>query len=185
MRKYGQDGFFHLTYVELKHQRGEHNQVCANDFQCLIWIFWVCRLSRAWYNVDCSQLMSLFDRFHFSWSTWHCGASSSDKSPAHNSANHFWHVRSVIAPSLYTAQIIFWVSVVFFLTLETLFWVRQGKHGWKYYRVKEGWGNQCNFFFLCGRMSSPNDELKPLQDYYLYLRQCKKRGFNQKACIWH
>ena len=36
----------------------------ANDFQRLIWIFWVCRLSLLCrYNVDCSQLMSWFDRY--------------------------------------------------------------------------------------------------------------------------
>ena len=39
MRKYGQEGFFRLTYVESKHQSGEHNQTGANDFQRLIWIF--------------------------------------------------------------------------------------------------------------------------------------------------
>ena len=55
--------FFCLTYVEPKHQSDEHNQAGANDFQCLIWIFWVCRLSPAWYNVDCSQFMSRFDRY--------------------------------------------------------------------------------------------------------------------------
>ena len=38
MRKYGQEGFFHLTYVEPKHQSNSHNQAGANDFQCLIWI---------------------------------------------------------------------------------------------------------------------------------------------------
>ena len=27
----------------------------------LFWIFWVCRLSPMWYNIDCSQLMSWFD----------------------------------------------------------------------------------------------------------------------------
>ena len=41
----------------------EHYQAGANDFQHLIWIFWVCQLSPAWYNVDCSQLMSQFDRY--------------------------------------------------------------------------------------------------------------------------
>ena len=39
MWKYGQEGFFLLTYVEPKHQSDEHNQAGANDFQCLIWIF--------------------------------------------------------------------------------------------------------------------------------------------------
>ena len=37
-RKYSQEGFFHLTYVEPKHQNDEHNQAGANDFQRLIWI---------------------------------------------------------------------------------------------------------------------------------------------------
>ena len=39
MRKYGQEGFFCLPYVEPKHQSNEHNQADANDFQHLIWIF--------------------------------------------------------------------------------------------------------------------------------------------------
>ena len=29
----------------------------------LIWIFWACWLSLVWYNIDCSQLMSWFDRY--------------------------------------------------------------------------------------------------------------------------
>ena len=63
MRKYGQEGFCHLTYVEPKHLRDVHNQAGANDFHRLIWIFPVCRLSPVWYNVDCSQLISRFDRY--------------------------------------------------------------------------------------------------------------------------
>ena len=39
MRKYDQEGFFHLTYVEAKHQSDSHTQAGANDFQCLIWMF--------------------------------------------------------------------------------------------------------------------------------------------------
>ena len=39
MWKYGQEGFFCLTYVEPKHQRDSHNQAGAHDFQFLIWIF--------------------------------------------------------------------------------------------------------------------------------------------------
>ena len=49
---------FFFTYVELKHQSDEHDQAAANDFQHLIWIFWVCWLSSVWYNIGCSQLMS-------------------------------------------------------------------------------------------------------------------------------
>ena len=63
MRKCGQEGFFHLTYVEPTHQREEHNQAGANDFHRLIWIFSVCQLSPTWCNADCSQLMSPFDRY--------------------------------------------------------------------------------------------------------------------------
>ena len=39
MRKYSQEGFFYLTYVDSKHQSDSHNQASANDFQRLIWIF--------------------------------------------------------------------------------------------------------------------------------------------------
>jgi hypothetical protein len=52
--------FFSLTYIELKHQSNEHNQAGTNEFWNLIWIFWICQLSPAWYNVDCSELMSQF-----------------------------------------------------------------------------------------------------------------------------
>ena len=38
-QKYSQEGFFHLTYVEPKHQSNSHNQVGTNDFQRWIWIF--------------------------------------------------------------------------------------------------------------------------------------------------
>ena len=29
----------------------------------LIWVFWICRLSPKWQNIDCSQLISLFDHY--------------------------------------------------------------------------------------------------------------------------
>ena len=45
----------------------------------------------------------------------YCGASSSKKSPAGNFANHFWHVRSVTAPSPYTAQVFVSVALLPFL----------------------------------------------------------------------
>ena len=41
------------------------------------------------------------------------GASSSKKSPARNFTNHFWHVRSVTAPSPYTAQLFLHFCCVF------------------------------------------------------------------------
>ena len=67
--KYGQDGFFfRLTYVEPKHQSDQHNQAGANDFQRLIWIFWICCLSPAKYNVDHSQCLDLI-AINFNWST--------------------------------------------------------------------------------------------------------------------
>ena len=62
--------FFHLTYVEPKHQSDQCNQVGANDFQHLICIFWVCWLSPWWCNGDCSQLMSLFDGYQFQQVYW-------------------------------------------------------------------------------------------------------------------
>ena len=36
MRKYGQEGFFRLIYVEPKHQSDKHNQAGANDFQHVV-----------------------------------------------------------------------------------------------------------------------------------------------------
>ena len=53
--------FFSVNLCEKpKHQSDGHNQTSANDFQSLIWMFWVCW---SWYSVDCSQLMSWFDHF--------------------------------------------------------------------------------------------------------------------------
>ena len=46
---------FSSTYLEPKHQGNQHKQAGSNDFQCLVWIFSVCRLSLVWYGVDCSQ----------------------------------------------------------------------------------------------------------------------------------
>ena len=45
-----------------------------------------------------------------------CGALSSEKSPAWNFTNHFWHIRSVTAPSPYTAQTIFVFQLYFYLS---------------------------------------------------------------------
>ena len=52
----------------------------------------------------------------------HHEASSSEKSPAQNWSNHFWHIRSVTAPSSHTAHIFFFflVSVVIFTFLEII-----------------------------------------------------------------
>ena len=71
MWKYGQGGFFHLTYVEPKYQSDEHHQAGTNDFQCSIWIFCVGWLSPKWYNVDCSQLMSRSDHYQLQL-VYHC-----------------------------------------------------------------------------------------------------------------
>ena len=57
-----------LILFSLKHQSDEHNQGGANDFQHLIWIFWVCQLSLMWCHIDCSPLMSWFDHYNFNWS---------------------------------------------------------------------------------------------------------------------
>ena len=65
MWKCCQEGFFCLTYVDPKHQSDWHTHAGANDFQCLIWIFWICQLSPTWYNGDCSKLMSWFDHYQF------------------------------------------------------------------------------------------------------------------------
>ena len=42
---------FHSTYMEPKHESDEHNQASENDFQHLIWIFWVCQRSPMWYTI--------------------------------------------------------------------------------------------------------------------------------------
>ena len=112
MWKYGQ-GFIRLAFVESKHQSDEHDQAGADDFQHLIWIFWVCRLSPVWYNIDCSQLMSQFDRCQLQLVYLTMEHSSSKKPLAWNFTNYFWYVQSVTEPSPYTAQIFFYISVAF------------------------------------------------------------------------
>ena len=80
----------------------------------MIWIFWYVWLSSVWlFSINVS-IWSL------SASTVlpDCGASSSEKSLAQNFTNHFWHVQSVTAPSPYTAQIFFCISVAFLLFLK-------------------------------------------------------------------
>ena len=62
LQKYDQEGSPtspSLIYLEQKHQSVEHNQAGANDFQYLIWIFWVCWLPPEWYNIDSSQCLDL------------------------------------------------------------------------------------------------------------------------------
>ena len=51
--------------MEPKHQSDEYNQAGADDFQHLIWVFWVYWLSPVWHNVDFSQLMSQFELYQF------------------------------------------------------------------------------------------------------------------------
>ena len=55
--------FFSLNLCETQTLNNQHIQAGANDFQCFLWIFWVCWLSPMWYNVVCSQLMSQFDGY--------------------------------------------------------------------------------------------------------------------------
>ena len=101
MKIHGRD-FFHLTYVEPKYQSDEHNQTCANDCQCLIWILWY-RLSPVECNTGCYQLTSQFDhhRFQLVYPT-------SEHHPARNlSMKSLLILGSVTAPSPYTAHIFF------------------------------------------------------------------------------
>ena len=73
----------------------------------LIWIFWVCWLSPAWYNVDCSQLMSQFDCQQLLYLT-----------VKHHPVRNLQHQTSqttfdTFDQSPYTSQIFFCISVVF------------------------------------------------------------------------
>ena len=63
----GQEGFFCLAYEKSKQHNNEHNQGGANDIQSLIWIFWICQVSPAWYNIDHSQYLHLIT-INLSWS---------------------------------------------------------------------------------------------------------------------
>ena len=81
----------------------QHNQAVANDFQCLIWILWVCQLSPVGVTFTALHYCIYLTAVNFT-GLLDCAMSSSEKSPAQNSANHFWHLQSVTAPSSYTAQ---------------------------------------------------------------------------------
>ena len=76
MQKYRQEGFFCLTYVEPKNQS---DQAGANDFHCLIWIFWVCWL---WYNINLFSISVSIWSLSISTALTYGGAVSSKKSPA-------------------------------------------------------------------------------------------------------
>ena len=49
--------FFLLNLCRTQISKWLTCQSGADDFQHLIWIFWVSQLSPMWYNIDCSQLM--------------------------------------------------------------------------------------------------------------------------------
>ena len=69
MWKYGQEVFFHLTYVEPKHQSDSHDQAGANDFQHLSGYFeYVDYLP---YGTTLIVLNYCFDlmAINFNWST--------------------------------------------------------------------------------------------------------------------
>ena len=111
-QKYNQG--FHLTYAKtINITTNKHNQADANDSQCLIWMIWVCWLSPTWCTV-CSQLMSLFDHYKLplTYPTLE-HPPAMDKSPAWNFSNHFWHIRSVTAPSYTVHNFPFRVSIAF------------------------------------------------------------------------
>ena len=102
-----------------------------------------------WYNTVFSWCLSLI-AINFNWSTqpW---SISQWKSLPWNFRNHFWHVQSITAPSLYTAQTFSCISVVF--TFPAII-----KHnGWK-----------CCFFFpyvLSIKMATP--KLTNLLSFFL------------------
>ena len=88
MWKYGQ-GFYHLTYVEPKHRSNEHNQAGANDFQHLIWKFWVC-VSYLLCGTTLIVLNVLIWLLSTSTGLSNHGVLSSEKTPARNFTNHFF-----------------------------------------------------------------------------------------------
>ena len=107
---------FFLNLCGTQTSKGLHNQTGAKDFQCLIWVFWVCRLSPTWHNVDCSQLMSQFDCYQLQMVIAPWGALSSKKSPAQNFANHFWQGWCLISHSsfsIHCTNLFFFFEVVF------------------------------------------------------------------------
>ena len=112
--------------MEHKHQRNKHNQTGANDFQHLIWIFWVCQLSPSWYNADCFQLMSQCDHYQvqlvYSITEHHTVRNLQHKT----SQNTFDTLDQSQHLSSYTAQIVFVFQGVF-----NLFFVIINHNWWK------------------------------------------------------
>ena len=103
MQKYGQEGFF---FSSLSWNWNIEVMNISTLVQMIFdtWFGWVCWL----FSVNVliwllSTSTSLPDH----------GVSPSEITPARNVASCFWHVQSVPAPSLYTAQLFFWVSVAF------------------------------------------------------------------------
>ena len=115
MWKYDHEGFFHLTYVETKHQSDEYNWDGAKDVQCLIWIFWVCQLSPTWYNVDCSQCLELIT-INFNWSTQWWSIVQQEISSM-KLCKPLWHIQSVTVPSSYTTNLFLHHSCIFINTI--------------------------------------------------------------------
>ena len=110
-------GFFHLTYVEPKHQSNSHKQACANDFRQLIMIHWVCWLSPVGYIADYPQLMSWIWPLAISTGLPKCGERSNEKSPVRNIKNHFAEVWLLIAPSPHVAWTLCFSALSSFLKL--------------------------------------------------------------------
>ena len=72
-----------MTFTSL-----QHNQAVANDFQGLIWMFWVCWLSPVGITFTTLHYCLYLTAVNFT-GLLDCGMSSSEKSPAQNSANTF------------------------------------------------------------------------------------------------
>ena len=107
---------FCLIYVEPKYQSDYHKQARTNDFQCFIWIFaYVSYLQRGIMLIVLNQCLDLITHnFNRSTQPW-----SIIKQEISNIKfqKWLWHIRSVTAPSPYTAQtfflFLFCISVVF------------------------------------------------------------------------
>ena len=96
-----------------KHQ----NKTTENNFQCLIWMFWVCQLPRAWSNIDYSQLMSLFDLYQLQHVYWSWSIIQQEISSI-NSANHLKKIMNhfflfFFLRFIYLFYFVFWLWWVF------------------------------------------------------------------------
>ena len=113
MGKCGQEGLFCLPYINPNVKEMNIIKLVQMIFNAWFGYFeYASYLS--WYNIDCSQLMSQFDHYHFRLVSATMEHHAVRKNPGQNFTNHSRHFWSVTVPSQYTAEIFFCVFKLHF-----------------------------------------------------------------------